>query len=660
MASDGTWNLFQRGFSTNFYDVQARSLLAGHWWMPASVLSIEGFKTGAHSYMYFGPVPALIRLPVLLFTHQLDGKLSGLSMLVALVMALAFTSCLLWRVRGLLRRSAAPVSGMEAFLIGGLLFVVGAGSPLLYQASLPSVYDEAELWACAFALGALYFMIAFILRHSRGSFLLTGLFVALALFTRAPVGFGLLGGLLILAAVDYRNQRQGDGLRWAAGLVVMVGILGIMYAGLNEVKFHSLFGVPFQRQAAVHFGSLDQLAVRKNGGSLFSARFIPTNLLNYLRPDAIRFTSLFPWITYAPTSIVGKLAYAGIQSPTSLPATTPALVVLSVTGLIGIFRRGKHVGDVPQALGAVSPGLGVLRIPALGAALAAVSIFVYGFLASRYLLDLMPLVIVTAVAGFCLIVRAAPWPQWARRSLAGALVVLGLFSVWAESAVSLVFQGASGPFRTVPERAAFIRLRDHIDGTVLGNPTAGVELVRAVPKDPGPPGVLALVGNCTSLYQSSGRIWWAVESSNAGGRFRFRIVGEPGSAGETWPLLVEGDKTGGAVLALRNLGHGLADVWYRYDDASPLTKGTPFPLNRRGTEALDVTVGVIPATVTVTANGATVLSAFAQIPPEMTSTRNAIGGPAGSLTRGPIETLRVTTPICAGLLHTLRLNGHRS
>lgn len=74
--------LRQMGLLGSFYDIQGRALLHGHLAVPAGSLSFEGFVVGGHTYEYFGLVPALLRMPVLLITHALDGRLTQLSMLL--------------------------------------------------------------------------------------------------------------------------------------------------------------------------------------------------------------------------------------------------------------------------------------------------------------------------------------------------------------------------------------------------------------------------------------------------------------------------------------------------------------------------------------------------------------------------------------------------
>ena len=106
---DFRWNPLRRagahGFASNFYDLQARALLDGHFWVPDQSLRVEGFVVGGHTYMYFPPLPALLRVPVLLLTDRFDGRLSAPMMFLAWFLLAAATATLLWNTRLLIRRN---------------------------------------------------------------------------------------------------------------------------------------------------------------------------------------------------------------------------------------------------------------------------------------------------------------------------------------------------------------------------------------------------------------------------------------------------------------------------------------------------------------------------------------------------------------------------
>ena len=49
--------------------------------------------------MYFGPFPALLRIPVLLVTHDFDGRMTLVSMGIAWTVFAVMAARLLWLVR---------------------------------------------------------------------------------------------------------------------------------------------------------------------------------------------------------------------------------------------------------------------------------------------------------------------------------------------------------------------------------------------------------------------------------------------------------------------------------------------------------------------------------------------------------------------------------
>jgi len=142
------------GLLGSFFDVQGRALLHGHLDVNPAQVSFEGFRLGGRTYTYFGLVPALLRLPVLLATHRLDGRLTQLSMLVALVVLLAVGAQLHWRVRREMR-PAQPLGRADIAAAFLLPVALGAGAVPLYLASWPVVYHEAELWGAALSVAAL-------------------------------------------------------------------------------------------------------------------------------------------------------------------------------------------------------------------------------------------------------------------------------------------------------------------------------------------------------------------------------------------------------------------------------------------------------------------------------------------------------------------------
>src|SRR5262245_23192036 len=177
MLTAGTFDLFPWQPVSDFYDEQAHSLLDGRLDVRTSVLGIEGFVHDGKTYMYQGPMPAIVRLPIALVTDRLDGRLSAAAMLVAFVVAIVASLRILWRIRTRVRGDA-PVATVEALFVGLWSFVLAGGSTLLFTASRSYVYHESLLWALAFALAAFDAMLAWADRPTRGRLIAAGVLAA--------------------------------------------------------------------------------------------------------------------------------------------------------------------------------------------------------------------------------------------------------------------------------------------------------------------------------------------------------------------------------------------------------------------------------------------------------------------------------------------------
>jgi hypothetical protein len=185
----GHASLLQRApAASDFFDAQAHSLLELRWDVPASTLDIEGFVVHGRTFEYFGPLPALLRLPVAAVTDALDGRLGQLSMIAAFAVAMVFTFRIAARVRPLV--SDGPVSRRETWAVAAFVFVVGAGSVFIFLASRSWAYHESELWGAALALGAYEWIIAFAGRPSRRHLTLAAGFTLLVMLVRGSVDRG--------------------------------------------------------------------------------------------------------------------------------------------------------------------------------------------------------------------------------------------------------------------------------------------------------------------------------------------------------------------------------------------------------------------------------------------------------------------------------------
>jgi len=278
---------------------------------------------------------------------------------------------------------------------------------LVFLAGRAWAYHEAELWSVALALGAFEYVIAFTLRPSRTHLVLASALTTGALMSRTSVGLGPLAalGLLLLASIWPRARRltglsdDASTRRLLLPMVVAVLVPIGLYAYVNDAKFGTPFSVPFTSQ-------LSKKAYRPvlaaNGGSMFGPKFVPTTALQYLRPDAIRVSSLFPWVQFDPRQSTIANVVVNRETTASFPATMPLLTLLGLVGLAAVARPSPRTRR----------SLASLRAPAAGAIGAAFVTLTFASISHRYLADFVPLGILMGLVGIHLLLG---WTSRRRR-----------------------------------------------------------------------------------------------------------------------------------------------------------------------------------------------------------------------------------------------------
>jgi hypothetical protein len=624
LVSAGTGQLVVRDRVGDFHDIQARAWLDGHWDVAPEAVTIEGFVTEGRTYVYFGPLPALLRVPVLAVTHRLDGRLTRLSLVAAAVVALGACGVLAWRTRRLLRPDDDPSPG-ELVAVAVTAFVVGAGSIVVFFSSRAIVYHETTLWAVALSLAAYAALLGWMHDRRSRSLALATLLAVLAMLTRGSVGVGpgiALGLLAAGALVDLvrgrgRSRPPGEpteptddldaevaagrpSARPDAGLVrrfVLLAVAALLpfaaFSAINVVKFRSLWALPLDRQAVTSADSLDgaarRAALADNGGSLFGAKFVPTTALAYVRPDGLGLQRAFPFVRFPDRAQpVGHVTFDTIDPAASATATMPALVVLGALGLVGVVRRRELRPLVPLLGGATAGALTVLTI---------------GFIAHRYVGDLFPLIAVAELAGLALAPTLRP-PRALAIAAVALVGVLGLWSVWVNVALALDYQRFSSPNADIDGRAAMVAWQVHL------SPREAFDVRRGDDPGPaGPEGSLFVVGDCDGLYRSDGELWAPVERTPGAGHVRLRATLSPrAGSGEAVPVLAAPGLPAGVPLVLRRLDGGRAR--FEATDRRGLhLDGEPFELDGQA-HVVDLVVDPRSTEVIVTLDDRRVIDGF--------------------------------------------------
>ena len=535
MLSDGHLSLSrQMGFLGSFYDAQGRALLHGHLAVPAASASFEGFVIGGRTYTYFGLVPAILRLPILLVTHALDGRLTQLSMLLALIVLLVSGARAHWHVRELIR-PGEPLGRAERAAVFLIALALGAGVPL-FLVSWPVVYQEAELWGAALALAAVDGVLLVIERPTRRRIAWAGALSVLAINTRVSVGLGpvialgILGLGLVARAIADSHEGSGPGARMARKLAalgparpadsrrmaVFLAVAVVLaigsYAAVNEAKFGSAFGIPFAAQVNTQVDPMQRLAVAANHGTLLGPKFLPTTLLAAVRPDALGVVRAFPFIGLPDSlpKVVGSVRFIALLPSLSAFTAMPLFCLLLLAGLPGLVRRRTAL-----------PLIGVLVATAagFGATLSFASV------ATRYLADALPCLVLGSCAGLQVLVASSRMrSRAALRATVGAMAILTLAGIIINGSVGIVQQRLLAPTTSMPQRAAFVRAQDDVD-RFLGRRPTGIHTGSQLPtRSLGPLGDLFILGRCAGLYvESFGGTWLPVERSGRSGLYELNV-----------------------------------------------------------------------------------------------------------------------------------------
>ncbi len=424
MITRGTFDFIQSEELGAFYDFQMSSFLQGRLDVTEDAIGGEAFVFQGKLYGYFGPTPALMRLPFTLFDFAF-GALSRTMMLVDFVGALIASYLLLRHALRLLGRDDLP-SPFASFM---LVANVGLGSTLFFLASRAYVYHEAILCGVAFALFSALFSLRYLGAPGvRREWLLALLFGLLSLHARPPTGLfalTLLGCVCVAHLITaFRARQFGHFVQPViVGLLCVFGVL--TFNGLSYLKFETFEGAPL-RLSRPYTNYPDRLV--KIEGKSFHAANLPYGAYTYFWRANIRTEPLFPWLYLGSNTPPHYFEKAKIDLPdhtNAVPWTMPGLFWVAVLGSLAalvsapVFHRSLAVtwlAALPMTI-------------ALCAAIAA---------AQRYTGDFVPVIICAFVFGLALLDQLeAGWRRWTFRSVLAAAT---LFAVGFNFAMTLHYQ----------------------------------------------------------------------------------------------------------------------------------------------------------------------------------------------------------------------------
>ena len=479
----GSADPFRLVSPANFYDLQARAMLAGHLYVPNGSLGIEAFVHNGRQYTYFGLFPSLLRMPVLAVTHQFDGRLTAPSMLLAWMVTGVSTSLLLWRVR-ILARGAAILGVAEAVCSGVLVATITGGSVLLYLAASPKTTHEDLAWSVALAIPTVFALLGVVERPSGRRVMASGVLVLLTALNRSTTGYACIIAALLIAAWFAVAPAEDRHRRWALPMAA-VGLVALAVACLvNWSKLGMPLGLSEADQVWTQVNAHRRYYLASNGGNAFGLQFLPSTLVAYMRPAGLHVSSAFPFLSLptAPAAAVGHVVLDEVYPTASIPASMPLLFVLACWGLVTAFRR--------RAVGRVN----LTRILLVATAAGTAGVLFFGYIADRYLADFLPFLALAAMIGLVDVWRRLEGrSRPVRMSVVAVVAVLGVFGVWANigAAVTPTALWTSNQAKQFVTRAASF------------GGAGPVEHVRRLPYF-APAGTIDVVGDCSGLYVSTG------------------------------------------------------------------------------------------------------------------------------------------------------------
>lgn len=344
-------------------------------------------------YLYWPPVPAVVYMPfvVLFGTNTWDSAICTLFGLINVVLFLAF-------IRRFAQRFKIPLD-LKMWVLFGLFWALGTVH--FYMSMNGAVWFVSQVMAQTFLLLALIFF----LKQEKFSLLWSGLFFALACYTRNNLVFYIF----FFASLFYiLYQRPGIKAWFIKGTVFMLPflVMTLLNMAYNYARFGNIMenGLKYHQMADYFEDNFEKYGY-------FSIHYIPGNA----ECEVIRlppFSSTYPFFKYQEQGF--GLLWA---SPVFL-LLAPGLLFL----LYELFRRAKkrqqRIPNDDMVL------MGGLWLSAIGVALIIFSIMGTGWaqFGSRYSLDYQLLLIVFVLFNF------KRWPE--SKILRNAFFILLLISAY--------------------------------------------------------------------------------------------------------------------------------------------------------------------------------------------------------------------------------------
>lgn len=449
----GSFDLGAYRIPAVFYEYQAESLLHGHIDVPEVALGGESFVVHGKFYGYFGPTPALLRVPLVVLGFPF-GRLTQTYMLLYFIAALGGCYQLQREATRWVARESREPSGWATLVVLG---ASGLGSTVYFLGARAMMYHEAILCGIAFAVWSCWCTLRHLRQPGRRWWIGALVLGLLSLHARPPTG---LFALLALAAAAVlrtlvpaessttaaNETCESAGSPWRAWAICAAALMGVLtFNGLSYLKFGTFDGAPLRYNRLY---TPERLA--RFGGRNFYLTNIPWGAYSYLQRPNFRLEPHFPYLFMTTRAAPKAFPEAKVDLPDYLlpiPYSMPALTLLAIVGaaIAAIRFRPSRLPLLVFWLAGIPPTL------ALFAAVA---------IAQRYSGDFCPLLISSAVFG----IAAFDTPRGqAWRMVRWLIAIVTLFNVLITSALIFDYDANWAPALPPELRARAQTFGERID-----------------------------------------------------------------------------------------------------------------------------------------------------------------------------------------------------
>jgi hypothetical protein len=354
-------------------------LSRGRFDVDPDIVLKEGFFRGGHTYAYFGPVPALLRLPLLIWPRFGGVDFTVISCAIAATLATVANVGAVLQARRVI--AGGPyVRRISLFAMAVMIF----GGPQL-QFLRPSIFQESLYWAAAIA--AIFVMLAFrwcidIARRRSGHLITMALLAGLCLLTRVSTSIGLYAacGGIMLAQLIAAAQRDRASIIGAVRMLVLPSLILLSCMVIVGYINYERWGSPLTFQDYKYYNSMlpdDPVfgIIAKYG--YFNFRRLLFGLSYFFVPVWTIIGSDGHFLFHA---FMDRVMYIVELPPATFLASDTFLCFLACLGFASLWRRRAAGTDTLTA-----------RLIAAGFAIPAVLILIAIALTFRYRMEFYPL-----------------------------------------------------------------------------------------------------------------------------------------------------------------------------------------------------------------------------------------------------------------------------